>query len=392
MEKEPENPLLPVLVSTQTIEPKPPSGFSPEAIQKVTEEVMAIAATASQQLENRAWITSLEGLGRADQDIASQKIEFVETKVNKLGGMAEKTDVDIPSIVTNMRQAIDKLNPQKARQSWLGRFLESIPGGKPILALWWASGLRQITMQRETVRQQIKGIRQGLLGNRDQLKQDNGELETVYSFIADTTLANLQRSAFAGELLWEQLQKMQNVLPPDDPRHARLRRAIEIVVVRIRSMRLIETALQQSLATTDIAIDGNNKLAESLDETANLTTSYLTVAMSLYQALARQKEAIKALVKAREGTADVMVETSRMAQQSATDVSEQYFNPSSQLAKVEEAHHNLMGALQTLEDASRSGLSEARQSIGKLRSMTDELREKQDELRGARTLTEPSSH
>jgi uncharacterized protein YaaN involved in tellurite resistance len=110
--------------------------------------------------------------------------------------------------------------------------------------------------------------------------------------------------------------------------------------------------------------------------------------MALYQALAHQQQAIQTLVKAREGTADVMIKTSEMAKQGAERVTELYFDPANELAKVEEAQGNLMSALQTLENASRNGVVKARQSIEKLRSMTEALRDKQAQLRASQALSE----
>ena len=246
-------------------------------------------------------------------------------------------------------------------------------------------------MRRETIREQIRGVKDGLLGNKGQLLEENAQLNQLYDYIVKGALLNLQRTGYTCELLLEKLQESWNGMVPDDVRRPRLQGAIEKIIVRVRHLRQTENALQQALATIDITVDGNGKIAESLEETATLTTSYLTVAMALYQALAHQQKAIQALVKAREGTADVMVKTSQKARRSAETGSELYFDPATELAKVEEAQGNLIAALQTLEDASRTGTVKARQSITKLRSMTDELKGIQSQLRASLGLSETPS-
>lgn len=384
---EPEHNLLSVAPASQSIIPKPPDGLTSEAQDQIASEVTSLAKTIEGSLNSRNFLMTLENIGRPEQDLASQRIELIETRVNAVA-KKETDQADIPAAVTEMRTAIDKLNPKRTQQSRFGKFLESFPGGRPFLELWWASGLRQIAMKRETIREQIKGVKEGLLGNKTQLLEDSQQLNQLYDYVMKGAMLQLQRTSYTCELLLGKLQEMFNGMPPDDVRRGRLQGAMEKITVRVRHMRQIENALQQGLATIDITVDGNGKVAESLEETATLTTAYLTVAMALYQALAHQQQAIQTLVKAREGTADVMLKTSEMARHSAETVSGLYFDPAAELAKVEQAQNNLMSALQTLEDASRNGMTKARQNIEKLRSMTQALRDKQDQLRASRGLSE----
>lgn len=381
------NNLLPMPSTPQSIVPKPPEGLATATQEQIASEVTALAKTIEESLSNRTFMMTLENIGRPDQDIASQRIELIETRVATVA-KKETAQADIPAAVTEMRSVIDKLNPKRTQQSLVGQFLERVPGGRALLELWWKSGLHQIAMRRETIREQIKGVKAGLMGNKMQLAEDNRQLGLLYDYIVKGAMSQLQRTAYTCELLLGRLEEMFASMELEDPRRARLQGAIEKITVRVRHMRQTENALQQGLATIDITMDGNGKIAESLEETATLTTAYLTVAMALYQALAHQQQAIQTLVKAREGTADVMVKTSQMAKQGAETVSELYFDPAAELAKVEEAQGNLMSALQTLEDASRNGVVKARQSIEKLRTMTEDLREKQTQLRASHDLGE----
>jgi uncharacterized protein YaaN involved in tellurite resistance len=380
------SPLLPSSTS-QYITPKPPEGLASDVQEQIASEVMALAATIGNSLGSRTFMMTMENMGRSDQDLATQRIELIETRVNAVT-KRNVAQEDIPAAVKEIRFVIDKLNPKRTQQSRVGRILELVPGGRPVLEFWWSSGLHQIAMRRETIREQIKGVKAGLLGNKAQLVEDNRQLNQLYDYIVKGAMLHLQRTAYTCELLLGKLQEMFDGMAPDDPHRGRLQGAIEKITVRVRHMRQTENALQQGLATIDITVDGNGKIAESLEETATLTTAYLTVAMALYQALAHQQQAIQTLVKAREGTADVMIKTSEMAKQGAEKVTELYFDPANELAKVEEAQGNLMSALQTLENASRNGVVKARQSIEKLRSMTEALRDKQAQLRASQALSE----
>jgi uncharacterized protein YaaN involved in tellurite resistance len=375
------SPALPAVV------PKAPEGLTAEVRVQIESEVASLANTINASLSNRNFMMTLDNVGRPEQELASQRIELIETRVNALT-KTETAGAKIPAVVSEMRTSIDQLNPKRIEQSRFGQWLARLPGGQPILEMWWASGLRQITIKRETIREQIKGIKEALLGNKSQLLGDNGQLNQLYGYVSGGAMVGLQKTAYMCELLLEKLQQSLLAMPPDDPRRDRLQGAIEKITVRVRHMRQTENALQQALATIDITLDGNVKIAESLDETAMMTTSYLTVAMALYQALAHQQQAIQALVKAREGTADVMIKTSEMARASAETVSELYFNPAAELAKVEQAQANLMAALGTLEEASRDGVVAARQGITKLRAMTETLREREAHLRATRELGE----
>lgn len=392
-QEEPEHSLLlPVTPASQSIIPKPPDGLTSEAQDHITSEVESLAKTIEKSLDSRNFLMTLDNIGRPEQDLANQRIELIETRINAVTKKETDQEADVPTAVTEMRTAIDKLNPKRIQQSLFGKFLERVPFGRPVLEFWWASGLREITMRRETIREQIKGVKEGLLGNKAQLLEDSQQLNRLYDYVTQGAMLQLQRTAYTCELLLGKLQGMFNEMPPDDVRRNRLQGAMEKIMVRVRHMRQIENALQQGLATIDITVDGDAKIAESLEETATLTTAYLTVAMALYQALAHQQRAIQTLVKAREGTATVMVKTSEMARHSAETVSELYFNPEAELAKVEEAQNNLMSALQTLEDASRNGMTKSRQGAEKLRSMTQALRDKQDQLRASRGLSETPTH
>ncbi len=367
--------------------PRRPESLSVDSDRQVRMEVETLTATIVESLEDRQFMTTLDNLGRPEQELAAKRIELIETRVSNVTKV-EGPGTKIPEVVEGMRAEIDKLNPKRTDQSGLASFIAVLPGGNALLDLWWASGIRQTIQRRETIRERIKQIRQGLLGNKQQLTEDSAGLNQLYAHVKDATIAKLQVVTYSCELLLEKLRELYDSLDPDSPKKARVRRAIEVITFRVRMMRLTENALQQSLATIDITTDGNGKIADALEEVATLSTAYLTVAMALYQALAHQQRSIKALVKAREGTTDVMVKTSEMAVESVRSVSEQYFNPVGEMEKVRQSHQNLMTALQTLEDASKNGVVKARESIGQLQDMTAELRKKQDELRGGHVLSQ----
>ena len=383
--------LLPVVSSSLQVVPNPPKGLTPEADAQLRQQTEQLAVLVRESLEDRAFLTRIDGLGRAEQQEGSQRIELIEGRISSMVSRKKpEGEIDVPNAVLKMRSAMDELNPSRAKQSLAGRVLEKIPFiGPQILEWWWASGLREMAVKRETVRSQIKAIKESLDSNRTRLLGDNVQLDQLFEMVRGGTMANLQRQAYIGELLLEKLAEILQTIPQTETgQRDRMQRAIERVTVRVMHLRETEHAIQQGLATIDITVDGNHKLAESLERTGTLTTAYLTVAMALYQALQHQQQAIQAVIRAKQGTGEVMVRTSEMAKAGAQAVSDIYYRTVVAMEQIETAQQNLLGALQQLEDASRDGVVSARSSINKLRGMTEELREKQEKLRASRQIPE----
>lgn len=375
---------------TQALVPKAPDALTTEGNAEVQKQVDQIANTIEQSLSSRSFMLSIDDLGRPEQQLATQRIELIETRVNAVIGKKAE-DPSVPNALVEMRQALDDLNPSRGTQSFTARVVENIPViGEPIMNWWWSSGLRQTAMKRETIRQQVLAVKESLEQNRQRQLADNVQLASLYDFLRKSVMFELQRSAYALELLAGKIETMMSTEEPESDKRKRLQVALERVAVRAMHLRSTENALQQGLATIDVTIDGNQKLAESLEQTASLTTSYLTVAMALYQALSHQKQALQAVIRARRGTEEVMVKTSEMAREGAAAITEVYYNPAVALQAVQQAHNNLMAALTQIEQASQQGLVTAKTSIQSLRHMTEELAAKQERLRSGQQVPEIS--
>lgn len=371
---------------TQALVPKAPDALTTEGNSEVQKQVDELASTIEKSLSSRSFMLSIDNLGRPEQQIATQRIELIETRVNTV--IDRKTeDPSVPNALVEMRQALDDLNPNHSAHSITARIVENIPIiGEPLMDWWWSSGLRQTATKRETIRQQILAVKESLEQNRQRQLADNVQLASLYDFLRKSVMFELQRSAYALELLAGKIETMMSAEEQESDKRKRLQVALERVAVRAMHLRSTENALQQGLATIDVTIDGNQKLAESLEQTASLTTSYLTVAMALYQALAHQKQALQAVIRARRGTEEVMVKTSEMAREGVAAITDVYYNPAVALQAVQQAHNNLMAALTQIEQASQQGLVTAKTSIQSLRRMTEELAAKQEQLRSGQQV------
>lgn len=372
----------------QTLVPKAPNTLTDEGNSEVQKQVSELANTIEKSLSNRSFMLSIDDLGRPDQQIAAQRIELIETRINTVISRKSE-DLSVPNALVEMRQALDDFNPNRSTHSITARIVENIPIiGEPLMDWWWSSGLRQAATKRETIRQQILAVKESLEQNRQRQLADNAQLASLYDFLHKGVMFELQRSAYALELLAGKIETMMSAEDPESDKRKRLQVALERVMVRAMHLRSTENALQQGLATIDVTIDGNQKLAESLEQTASLTTSYLTVAMALYQALAHQKQALQAVIRARRGTEEVMVKTSEMAREGASAITDVYYNPAVALQAVQQAHNNLMAALTQIEQASQQGLVTAKTSIQSLRRMTEELDAKQEQLHAGQQVPE----
>src|SRR5579872_1659653 len=366
----------------ESLVPKAPANLAANDEQQIRSEVAITVRLISESMGDRNFVLGLENFKREIQTAAQAKIELIESRVNQVARYESPQGLDIPQVVAEMRSGIDQLDPKRAERHWFWKIISVIPGTNSIQDWWWSSGLRQILIQRETVRARIKKIVLGLQGNRQVIQEDSKQLGILHNQIESGSMFELQKAAYNCELVLQDLLEMQNQLGSDNSNAAQLRRVIETFTVRASNFRRTENALEQALTVVDITIDGNRKISESLEETSVFTSEYLTVAMALYQALAHQQRAIKVLILARRGTADVMQKTGEMAQESVAVVNEQYFNPVEMLNQIEQSQAKLMNALQSLEDASRNGAAAARQGIGKLQQATSELRTKRQELLG----------
>ena len=371
--------------STLQIVPKPPNDLAAEDQQRVRQESEDMLVKIQASLNNRSSVLSLDDLGSDEVVDVGKSVELIETRVNNIVRL-ENDHESIPDKILQMRRSVDELNPKRTQQHPVTRLIAALPGGKTVVDWWWKSGLRQMAMKRETIRSQIKGIRDGLLGNKQQLLEDNQQLAHLYDFVRGGALLRLQQKAFLLELLAGKLQQLYSGLAPDDPLRDRVRMALEKVIHRAKTLRLNETALTQALATIDITIDGNGKIAESLEEAAVLVPTYLTPLMALYQSMFHQQQGIKTLKNTQEGVGQVIVRTSELTKDSATAVSDAYYDLNGLVAQVEQAQKNLIEAFEEIEYRSRNGMVQAQAEINRLQASSQELRNRQQKLQSGRDL------
>ncbi len=376
--------------ATKAITPKRPEQLAEADDARLRQETDTLAGSIVQSAHSRTFFMQIEEIGNEETALVNERISFLEERIHKTSKRLRGVSTEIPTAVGKLRKSLEELHPDPATQSTFGKMLSKVPlMGESLADFWMQSGLREFERQRETTREQIVAIRDSLEANASQLLSDSTELSRMYDIVVANDQLRVQQRAYTMELLVQQLVETARGLSADQERlRGRLQTAVERLTVKVMKLREAEYLMQQGLAATDLTIDAECKVAESLNQTAMVTTSYLPMAQAITQAHGNLARASKAQTAASEGVAEAEALTVDLATKGAAAAAQIYYNPTVTMERHRAAQQKMIQAMEDLEEASHTGMTQATQAIDQFCTMADELRQRQDRLRASRVLTE----
>jgi uncharacterized protein YaaN involved in tellurite resistance len=352
--------------------PKVMSADDAEEVQRQAEELV-------QRLEDAAGAEELELLdsvtsaGLEAGNNAAGQLDLLKTRMGTFldeGG----TGGEIAEELRNLRLSLNQINPQEVTdQSVVNRLLGVLPVVRtrynPVVR-----ALSKIAIRYEPMSRQIVMIEDKLRDDRAILVRDNIELRKLYEDVELQQLP-IQRNVYLGELLAQHLARIME--QTDDPaRRDRIEIVLEGVLTRVQNLRTVIEVHAQYFLAIEMSWHNNNRLGQSVDQTLLLATNVVTVGLALQSALIRQRRVAEVARRMREFLGDLVTANAGSILQHTQEIGDLYTNPVIPMEKINQAHSDLIEALDVAGQMRQKGIKDATENIAVLSKKSAELEEK----------------
>jgi uncharacterized protein YaaN involved in tellurite resistance len=319
----------------------------------------------------------LDGLtvvGMQAQRAAGSSLELLRGRVGDMLSN-EGASGQVTKDLVDLRQALNEINPADESHNPIERVLGLLPFGNKVVDV-----LERIAVRYEAVSRQVVIIERRLDEGRLMLLRDNIELRKLYEDV-EAQQVPLAKNAYLGELLMKDLQLLQQNTSETRKRD-RVQNALYDVSIRVQDLRTMEEVNNQFFVSIEMTRDNNTRLAQAVERTLSLATNTLMVGLAIQSALARQKRVLEATERTREFLGELIVTNAASIKQHTTEIGDVYKNPVIAIEKLQQAHNDLIEALDLATRLKTEGIDAARENIAKLRQMSDQLSEKVTGLPG----------
>jgi uncharacterized protein YaaN involved in tellurite resistance len=267
----------------------------------------------------------------------------------------------------------------------LGKIAPASNGGgavKILRAIPFSGGalrqLERIAIRYESVSRQVMTIEHRLAEGRAMLRNDNTQLRQLYQEV-EAQQAPIARNIYLGNALASEIEKLLE-RTTDARKKERIQTLLFDVTMRVQDLQTMREVHAQFFVSIELTRVNNSRLAQAVDRTLSLTTSTLTVGLALQAALSNQRRVLDATRRTREFLGDLVVANAASIKQHATEIGDVYREPVLALEKLEQAHRDLVEAVDIAAKLEVEGIAQARANIQRLERMTEELTEKSGAL------------
>jgi uncharacterized protein YaaN involved in tellurite resistance len=348
----------------QSLVPVAPKGLKPEDDESLKAESSELVEQLKENINDRKLARSITSLGMEAQQMSSQNVALLQTRMGDMLGKLEGHEGDIPNHLLKMRTALDEINPHVVGQPGkIAKLFGRIPGMGKRLAM--------IAHKYETAKDQINLITASLKKGQDNLLEDNIELEKLYGKVEVQQL-EVKKNKYLGQLVW---QKIDEVLPnvEDALEKRKLQTVLHRVATRVQDMAMAEQVNLQFFLSIDSTIENNEKLGEVVTRQITITTNLVMVGLSIQAALARQRKTIDAVKAVKEYSESLIKANAKALREGTADINQLLNEPVLAIAAVEEAFDDIMAAMDESEAVKEKGILDARAGMVKLSEMSEKL-------------------
>jgi uncharacterized protein YaaN involved in tellurite resistance len=353
------------MLPAEITEPVPPQGATEAEMEELRVRAVELIrrlgqASGSAELELADRVTHL---GIQAQRKAGSQLDLLRVRVRDMisqGGPGAEISNDL----VDLRLALKQISPHEfGRPGALGRLF----GGKPPIL----RTLEKIAVRYEPVSRQVAIIETKLREGRALLARDNIELRKLYEQVEAQQLV-IRKNIYLGELIMQELDRLIQQTA-DALRVERLRNVLYDVSVRVQDLRTMEAVHGQFFVSIEMTRQNNTRLGQAVERTLNLATNVITVGLAIQAALVRQEKIQEATLRTREFLGNVIVANAETIKRHTQEIGDLYNNPVIATEKLEQAHNELMQAMDTAERIKQQGIDSARANIARLGQLSADL-------------------
>jgi len=305
-----------------------------------------------------------DSFGKEIQIKVAKTVSSVEDKIVKFA-KNESTKPIVDSL-HQLKEKLDELNPKKYENvPWWKKFLRLVPTGDKLV--------RYIAERFESVSDYVDHIMKSLEDAKDQIIRDNIDLEKIRDELKAYN-KELEQWIETGKALLDELQvKRQATQDPVELK--KLENAIFMISRKIQDLQTLLQSNLQFLISIEQTLQNNKALLDSIDRTATITRTVLTVGLAIRSALVNQKQAIEMVKSTQDYTAELLKSNAEAIKQQTGDIEQLYTSPVLALDKLKEAYDTLVTAINDFDEVRKKAIDSSISAIKVLDEMNRNLKQ-----------------
>jgi uncharacterized protein YaaN involved in tellurite resistance len=167
---------------------------------------------------------------------------------------------------------------------------------------------------------------------------------------------------------------------PDAMKREKIRIALHDVSMRVQDLRTMEEVFVQYFVSIEMSRQNNNRLGQSVERTLTLATNVIVVGLAIQSALIRQKAIMEATNRTREFLGTLVAANAAAIKTHTKEIGDLYNNPVIAMDKINQAHHDLIEAMDIADRLRQEGIDIARDNIAKLSELSATLMQRAGNL------------
>jgi uncharacterized protein YaaN involved in tellurite resistance len=341
----------------KTVENKEAEGAVPVDPKRKTELTQKADAFAKElaSMDTRApafaeKIDAMTSLGdddmRASANMSNRMLERPAANVNANRGKGSKNGGDaqtrVAGTLTELRNTVTELDPNRADLSGKKKILRWLPGGNKI---------EEYFSRYESAQSQLNAIIKSLDSGQDELRKDNAAIETEKQNMWKTMGKLSEYNLLAGDLdeaIDSKVSELENQGNQDDA--GRLRSDALFAVRQRRQDIMTQMAVSvQGYMALDLVRKNNLELIKGVDRAQTTTVAALRTAVIVAQALSRQRLVLDQISALNTTTSNLIEATSQQLQVQGAQINQQAAQSTVDIDKLQNAFNNVFQAMDEID-------------------------------------------
>jgi len=336
------------------VEPEQAAGAVPVAPEKQTELQARAAAFADdfasldpQSPEFAKKIESITSMGdkdmRASASVSSRLLDRPAAVVKGSKGAASgDTQTRVAKTLTELRDTVTNLDPNRADLTGAKKVLKWVPGGDKA---------QRYFAKYESAQSQLNAIIKSLASGQDELRKDNAAIETekVNLWAAMGKLS--EYNALAAALDEAVVTKVAELEAAGRTDAANTMRSDVLFAIRQRHQDILTqmAVAVQGYMALDLVRKNNLELIKGVDRAQTTTIAALRTAVIVSQALSRQKMVLDQISALNATTSNLIESTSQQLRIQGADINQQAASSTVDVQKLQAAFDNVFATMDALD-------------------------------------------
>jgi uncharacterized protein YaaN involved in tellurite resistance len=272
------------------------------------------------------------------------------------GGSGGDAQTRVASTLSELRNTISDLDPNRADLTGAKKVLKWLPGG---------DRLQKYFQKYESAQTQLNAIIKSLESGQDDLRKDNAAIETEKSNMWTTMGKLSEYNALAGALDEAVTNKVAELEAAGNTEAANTLKSDALFAIRQRRQDLMtQMAVSvQGYMALDLVRKNNLELIKGVDRAQTTTVSALRTAVIVSQALNRQKLVLDQITALNTTTSNLIESTSNQLRVQGAEINQQAASSTIDIQKLQTAFDNVFQTMDAIDSFRSQAVDSMAQTV-----------------------------